>query len=372
MFQISSSLWKSRIHFFSVYISATILGTFTREGITQLSNYSYSYVAASSVIWSNFVACMIMGICQGLNDKQYAWFSGDMSDLFVALTTGYCGSVSSFSTMMIEIFEHSASLTTSNIKNSTKLPNRAYGIMEFLSVVILQLFVSMSSLIFGRKLASDVLVYYCSTSKLIPVQDSDTDESQSSPNHKFESKPKMTETFPPNKLMSGLLRLLDTLLYILAIPLIALLIVLVCVYNNYARARYTLGPLFGIFGSLLRFYLSLYANPLSKTFPIGTFIANIFATLVLSIITLVTHGKQHFHSAIPVAHSKTACRVATALGTGFCGCLSTISTFINEAYKLPFRSMLVYYFVSIFVGYCIVVITLGSYAWTRGLTNSVC
>ncbi|CAI4826779.1 BAM_G0052430.mRNA.1.CDS.1 [Saccharomyces cerevisiae] len=61
------------------------------------------------------------------------------------------------------MFEHSTNLTNGNIANH-KLPNRAYGIMGVLSVLLVHLMVSMGSLIFGRQLGKEVIVAYGSSS----------------------------------------------------------------------------------------------------------------------------------------------------------------------------------------------------------------
>ncbi|CAI4903702.1 BPG_G0053420.mRNA.1.CDS.1 [Saccharomyces cerevisiae] len=98
---------------------------------------------------------------QSLN--AYTWMK-DHQVLFLGVTTGYCGALSSFSSMLLEMFEHSTNLTNGNIANHTKLPNRAYGIMEFLSVLLVHLMVSMGSLIFGRQLGKEVIVAYGSSS----------------------------------------------------------------------------------------------------------------------------------------------------------------------------------------------------------------
>ncbi|CAI4903429.1 AFH_G0053150.mRNA.1.CDS.1 [Saccharomyces cerevisiae] len=158
---ISNHKLSHYIHVFCTFTTFCILGTETRQAITALSTYTPAFVTAPTVLWSNCSSCMLMGIMQSLN--AYTWMK-DHQVLFLGVTTGYCGALSSFSSMLLEVFEHSTNLTNDNIANQTKLPNRAYGIMEFLSVLLVHLMVSMGSLIFGRQLGKEVIVAYGSSS----------------------------------------------------------------------------------------------------------------------------------------------------------------------------------------------------------------
>lgn len=294
-----------------------------------------------------------MGLLQELNAAQ--WFAADdLKPFFTTLTTGFCGAYSSYATLMLETFQQSTNLAPSNIANGEKLPNRAYGIMEFLAVLLTQLFVSMSSYLFGRGLGKSIVV----PTTRAPDAHEKKVESASEPG----PKPWVLHT----------LRLLQWVFAILALPLIALIIVLTCVYGNYSRGKWTLPALFGIFGGYLRYELSNWLNAVVKSFPIGTFAANQFAVLTIAVFQLVIRGRKNYHEVLPVAHTVNSCRVTTALMGGFCGSLSTISTFINEGYKLEFVAMLIYYLASTATSYCLLVIVLGSYAWTRGLTNALC
>ncbi|CAI6827354.1 BPK_HP2_G0050660.mRNA.1.CDS.1 [Saccharomyces cerevisiae] len=98
---------------------------------------------------------------QSLN--AYTWMK-DHQVLFFRCNYWVLWCPVSFSSMLLEMFEHSTNLTNGNIANHTKLPNRAYGIMEFLSVLLVHLMVSMGSLIFGRQLGKEVIVAYGSSS----------------------------------------------------------------------------------------------------------------------------------------------------------------------------------------------------------------
>ncbi|CCE65658.1 hypothetical protein TPHA_0M00830 [Tetrapisispora phaffii CBS 4417] len=358
--------WKdipSQVKFLFMYTTMAILGNYTRSAIQSLSEYGPSYISPGSVLWPNCVACILMGMLQDMNAMK--WFEEE-PELFVALTTGYCGSVSSYSTLLLETFEHSTSLTGSNIKSHTKLPNRAYGIMEFLSVLITQLFVSMSSLLFGKNIATNVLALYTDPAQ----KSSDTPETTENLDKKEEDN--NDNRMKPHPFYRKSITILAYITFTLALPFLALIVVLSGVYGNYSRGKWTLPALFGIIGAFERFYLSKYFNSVWKSLPLGTFLANQFAVVIICILTLVQRGRKSDGSDIPIVSSINACHVVSGLVTGYCGSLSTISTFINEGFKLPFIEMINYFTCSIAVSYIFCVIILGSYAWSKGLVVPIC
>lgn len=343
------------------YISATILGNYAREGTTILATYAPSYVEPGSVLWSNLTACIVMGMLQDLSLAK--WFEPeDLKPFFTVLTTGFCGAYSSYSTLMLETFQQSTSLSPSNIKNHTRLPNRAYGMKEFLAVLLTQLFTSMSAYLFGKGLVSSIILPLTSTTTILKKHADEENKEES-----FE-----TTELQPKPWVYKFVRLCYWVFALLAIPLVVTILVLTLVYGNYSRGQWTLFSLFGIFGGFLRFLLSEWCNSWVKTFPLGTFFANEFAVMLIACFQIIMRGKRYYHNSQPVSHTLNSCHVTNALVSGFCGSLSTISTFINEGYKLEFHHMLLYYFVSVFVSYSLLVIILGSYSWTKGLTVPLC
>lgn len=99
--------------------------------------------------------------------------------------------------------------------------------------------------------------------------------------------------------------------------------------------------IFGVAGAYLRYRLSLY-NPTFKEFPIGTFTANIFGTYVLAVLTLLSKFVVSYSD-----HQTMA--VIFGLAYGFCGNLTTISTFVNELNTLPRKAGYAYGLVSTIV-----------------------
>ncbi|CAI4037904.1 hypothetical protein SMKI_04G2400 [Saccharomyces mikatae IFO 1815] len=360
------------MHVFCTFTTFCILGTETRQAITALSSYSPAYITPPTVLWSNLTSCMLMGIMQSLN--AYTWMK-DHQVLFLGVTTGYCGSLSSFSSMLLETFEHSTNLTNDNIAHHTRFPNRAYGIMEFLSVLLVHLMVSMGSFIFGRQFGKEIIVTYGSIAFSRTYNHSVGTTSQNSADANAEELEKnilVLNFKTPAPYVLRCFDIIDKLAYALAIPLIILFVVLCAYFDNYSRGKWTLPCLFGIFAGFLRYWLAERFNKKYEKFPLGTFFANTFATLLIGIFTMVQRGKKRSFIDVPIVNNLNSCHIVSALISGFCGTLSTISTFINEGYKLPFIHMFVYYIISIALSYCLLVITLGSYAWKRGLTLAAC
>lgn len=75
----------------------------------------------------------------------------------------------------------------------------------------------------------------------------------------------------------------------------------------------------GGFGSVLRYGLAKFLNPVESGFPYGTFLANILGSLLIGIIL----GIAAKNNALSQNHT-------LLLATGFCGGFTTFSTFAYE------------------------------------------
>jgi len=108
-------------------------------------------------------------------------------------------------------------------------------------------------------------------------------------------------------------------------------------------------------GALLRLALSRYLNPLSVHFFYGTFVANVLGSVI---------GGVLFDVMLNFKLNELGCAALWALQYGFCGSLTTVSTFVNELHTLPFiRSAYVYGVVSILTTQALLIIIMGSYVW---------
>jgi CrcB protein len=117
-------------------------------------------------------------------------------------------------------------------------------------------------------------------------------------------------------------------------------------------------------GCYIRYLLAITLNPVTPHFPVGTFSANMIATAFLAMLQVVMqHGATR--------HDSIGCDVAQAFVDGYCGCLSTISTFATEIRGMRRRNAYRYAMISIVGGQALVVTIFGTYLWVRLVALSV-
>lgn len=310
----------NEVRILSILTFFAILGVLARKGLTVLTTYSGAYLGG--VIWANFTACVVMGI---MIESQRAW-SGYGSKttiaLYIGLSTGFCGSLSSFSSLVLEAFTKSADIS---IGKYYHYPNGAYGIMECASVVITHMCVSIAGLHLGKH--------------LIKQYD-----------------PKI----PHLRFVENVLAICGVLAWIAVICLIAV--------KNWRSWIFSciVGPI----GCWTRFYTSKLLNPKFKRFPLGTFVCNVAATLLLAMLNLLSRGRTA--SGERIVKTVLSCHMIQGLDDGFCGALSTVSTFVVELYTIKSPNSYKYGFISLATSYICMLLILGSYNWTQGLTDPLC
>lgn len=292
-------------------LNASIWACLGRRGLVRLSQFDGNYVGG--LVWANGVACLIMGV---LTSSTWPTHNKKPHPIHVGLTSGFCGTLSSFSSLVLELFTFSANTSYA------AYPNPGYGVMAWLLVLFVELAVSSTAYTVGRYIGS-----------LLPRI--------------------------PDRIVW--LEKVFVLMGIAAYIANAILIGLIPSWRSWTFSVLMAPP-----GALARYYLSsLNTQPPSSRwsdFPIGTFIANVLATLLLAIFTLLNqNGVSHI-----------SCQVLSGLDDGFCGTLSTISTFIVELHKLRPPKAALYGAVSLLVSFALVVITLGSYIWIHGFLNLAC
>lgn len=119
-------------------------------------------------------------------------------------------------------------------------------------------------------------------------------------------------------------------------------------------ASVALAPL----GATLRWALATRYNRTVPNggFPMGTFIANILATLIDFIIGAVRIHRTHSHG-VEILFSATI--------TGFAGSLSTVSTWINEAVNMTPDKRYIYLILTVAVSQVLGIVIYGSAYWVR-------
>lgn len=108
----------------------------------------------------------------------------------------------------------------------------------------------------------------------------------------------------------------------------------------------------GGLGCLVRYLISVLLRMNSLNFPVATFSVNIVGSLVLGFIAALYLRQPELHPTVRLA-----------LGVGFCGGLTTFSTFSLETFEMIKNGALVsaifYIFVSVLV--CLLAVALGAF-----------
>lgn len=250
--------------------------------------------------------------------------------MFVALGTGFCGSTTTFSSWMYGVFVAFANLES----NST---NRFQGFFSGVAVTAVTLGMSNTALRIGVHISS-----------FLPRQ----------PPTSLQHHPKSSSSRPLSQHMRHLISLLiGPLFWLGAILLLAL-------GPHSWRHRATFALVLGPPGTLLRYELSRQLNPISTTFPVGTYVANTFAVLLFAITALLQRRQPGTMGAL-------GCAALQGVQDGFCGSLSTVSTFVVELRNLRTRDSWRYAGVSWLTGQAVFVLVLGSWVWS-GDRGAVC
>ncbi|KEF55431.1 uncharacterized protein A1O9_08181 [Exophiala aquamarina CBS 119918] len=331
----------------------SLLGTLARLGVVAITLYPNSPFP-SRVLWANLGGSFTIGFL--VEDRQLfrgEWGSPDPKapsanhgkvkktlPLYIGLATGFCGSFTSFSSFMRDAF---LALTNALASPSSTSPyhtdpvisprNGGFSFLALLAILIVHPAISLAALQVGAQVA---LV----SQPLLPTI--------------------------PFKLGR---KILDPLAVLLGFGCwLAAVLLAVWPAGNavHWRSRAVLPLVFSPPGCLLRFYVSKHMNARIPGFPLGTFVVNMLGTAVLG----MAFDLQHAGSI--GGRSSTSCAVLQGIMEGFCGCLTTVSTWVAELQGLQRSHAWVYGLVSVGVGLALMVMIMGSMGWTVGFTRPVC
>jgi len=341
-------------------ILASILGTLSRLGIEAITRYPQAPVL-SPVLWANIGGSFVFGFLSedrrlfrqewGAESEHWSFrnLRGHSRDetlqreagekhrrtkktipLYIGLTTGFCGSFTSFSSFLRDAF---LALSNQLPDLSEDIPGQyrspGYDFEAVMAVMIIQVACSISALQMGAHLA-------LFTERIVPVL--------------------------PFRFIR---RFLDPLVVVLGCgSWLGAVFLSIWPPHGYWRGRVVLSLVFAPPGALLRFYASKHLNGLIPAFPLGTFLVNMFGTAFLGIC----YDLQRSDSG----RSVLVCQTLEGLMEGFCGCLTTVSTWVAELKTLQRRHAYIYGASSLMFALALLVTIMGSVLWARGFGSVTC
>lgn len=328
-------------------------GTLARVGVEAITLYPNAPVS-SRVLWANLGGSFVLGFLtedRRLFREEWSIPNPDASPsahvkvkrtipLYIGLATGFCGCFTSFSSFIRDAF---LALTNALESPSPRSPyhtdlaipsrNGGFSFLALLAILIIHPAVSLAALKAGARAA----VLLQPVTPVIPFR--------------------LARRF------------LDPLAVVLAFGCwmgVVLLSIFPPGNSIHWRFRATFALVFAPPGCLLRFYTSKHLNALNPTFPLGTFAVNIFGSMVLG----MAWNLQHAPSV--GASSHTSCSIMQGIMEGFCGCLTTVSTWVLELQGLRPKHGWSYGLASVGIGLAFMVVIMGSMAWTVGFARPTC
>jgi CrcB protein len=376
----------TQLYVISYLILFSFLGTLARLGIQAITVYPGAPVVFG-VLWANFAGCLIMGIlsedrmlfkeewgtptyrqdierarqqgCDGEHGSSEPEPTIDLQvakkehvalkktiPLYIGLTTGFCGCFTSFSSFVRDVYlalsndlptplNHPANYGPLGSSTTPTVPrNGGYSFMALLAVIITTVCLCVSGLYIGAHIAM------------------------------------ASQPYTPSIPFAFCRKVVDRVVVFLGWGCWfgAILLAIFPPDRHESppeiwRGRAVFALIFAPLGCLGRFYASLYLNGRIASFPLGTFAVNIFGTAILG----MSYDLQH----VPLGDI-IGCQVLQGIEDGFCGCLTTVSTWVNELSSLRRTHAYIYGAASIGIALCFLIVIMGSMQWTIGFSALRC
>jgi len=409
----AASRFATQLYTLSYLVLFSILGTLARLGIQWLTFYPGAPIA-TPILWANFAGSMFMGFLSedrrlfrqewGSNTSfgstaekfQMPNYKSNATDsngndgsplsgrntppegppdepgrgifdseqvvkahakvkktipLYIGLATGFCGSLTSFSSFLRDAFLALANnLPTPNSHpypagstvpptTSTVHRNGGYSFMALISVIFMTVIMSMGALKVGAHVAIAL------------------------------------DPLTPTLSFRLLRKALDRLVVVVALGAwLGAVFMAIWPPDRFFdrperwRGEAIMACVFAPLGCLLRFYVSLRLNGLSPAFPLGTFAVNVFGSAILA----MCFDLQHVTFQGVAGGSLVGCQVLEGVMDGFCGCLTTVSTWVAELNGLRRTHSYIYGCSSVLAGLSMMVLIMGSVRWSQGWVEPVC
>ncbi|OWZ51272.1 hypothetical protein J010_05425 [Cryptococcus neoformans] len=317
---------------YAVLVLSSMLGCVARVGLNALCTYDGKIIYA--LAWSQGIGSGVMGLALAKKNEMTILYP----PLYTFLTTGIAGCITTFSSWMLEGY---LSFSNFNHYNRNGLHDTVDGVAYSLSTFA----IALSCLHFGEHFGSALpkLPYFNTLSRVTQPE-----EKSSSPS-----------LLPHTPILDILTILTAFLAYLIALLLYFLA-------PRSWRHDVVFPLLMSPPGAILRFSLSNIniRHPFINRFPLGTFISNIVATLLIA----GTFAAQRRPNVVNAGNVR--CNALYAIQQGFCGCLSTVSTFVVESRAIEgWRWKWLYVGTSVILGHVLVLAVVGGTGWSEGYVD---
>ncbi|KAJ2824606.1 hypothetical protein IWW50_003254 [Coemansia erecta] len=319
----------------------SMLGVLVRIYLTRLFTYHGTPIYA--LIWTQMLGCLVMGVATRTKGVLLRLSPA----LNLGVTTGLCGSITTFSSWQLLVF-------TQFFNTARDGHSHFRNFLGGMSVLVTTLACSVGALRMGQMLGDEARllcgVYLRHRGDTI-----------------FRVDTGMLGGGPPAEGRGW--REWRTTDHILSVAGTVGVCAACVVVGLATRTRsVSIALLFGPVGTMVRWRLAaLNTKHIRCAFglPLGTFTANVVGSLVLAIVHILQTG-------VVVRPSQASCYVLQAVADGFCGCLTTISTFVAEIHVLSSRRSIIYAVLSVVVTQAFFILIPGIYFKTADVDYNVC
>lgn len=301
------------IGFFCALSVTAYVGILIRIYLTELA--VWNGLPLFPAFYSEIVGTSIMGVV--LSHKQLLEKRHKLT--YQALATGLCGSLTTFSSWNNDA-------ATVLIQYGEDDPDNVTRVLGWVTILVVGFGMPIASLKFGEHIGF-----------LSPWADQRTG---------------VKEYTSPKKAV----RWIEIISYIIFWTIATSIVVIIplVIFN---RHDFMFSFVLASLGAYIRWHMSPL-NSAFKHFKLGTFLVNVLGTWVLATAYLL----DHHHEDQTGIEMKGLLYGATS---GFCGCLTTVSTFAVELSTLSLTGSYMYGLLSVFAAQAGLLLIRGSYWWTR-------
>ncbi|KAJ2823920.1 hypothetical protein FBU31_004132 [Coemansia sp. 'formosensis'] len=332
----------------------SMIGVLVRVHLTRL--FTYPGAPVLGLIWVQMLGCFIMGMAMRLKGVLLNYSPA----LNTGVTTGLCGSITTFSSWHLLIFQEFFNTSASN-------HSQFRDFLGGISVLTTELGCSVAAIRLGQMVGDEVRIAY----NYWMVRSAPPGMRVS----KVETALLSTETSGHRDGWLAWDKWAKFDVALAAGGIAGIIAATIVVALAPGTRSVSIALLFGPVGTVLRWRLASLNTRQRQTsqmvprflvgLPLGTLTANVLGSAILAIVYVLKTGAV-------VRPSAASCYVLAAVSDGFCGCLTTISTFAAEITTLRSRLSMLYAGISIVVAQAFFVLVSGIYFKTATVDYAIC